>query len=140
MDLLPAVGDLARRVVEVRDRGLEGVEDLAVAVLIAEAAEEEVAGDAEEVGADVGLRRQGARALEEPEEGPLHQVLDADMDLGAEEAADRFEVAGEEAVPGPLVAGAPGREERAIVGHLRRVPGGPAGRAGRPVKKIGGSR
>ena len=75
----------------------------AVAVLVAEAAQQQVAGDAEEVGPDRDAGGQVAAALEQGEEAALDEVVDAVRDLAEEEAGDAVDVANEE---GPASAAA----------------------------------
>jgi hypothetical protein len=67
----------------------------AVAILVAEAAQQQVAGDAEEVGPHRDAGGDLRAALEQREEAALDQVVDPGRDLAEEEAGDAVEVAGD---------------------------------------------
>jgi hypothetical protein len=95
---------------EVRDAG-----DPKVQVLPARASTKLLvqleAGDGEQIGAKARPLREAAAGLDAAEEGVLDQVRGVVAELPAKEAEDRVEVALEQQVAGPRVAGGPALEE-----------------------------
>ena len=88
----------------------EGIEALAVVVLVPVVAAQNVAGDAEDIGSKTGFSAEALSPLDAGQEGALNEIVDVVGDLVGEKTTDAVEVSIEKLVASGLVTSAPAFE------------------------------